>query len=244
MSSTPAPRDDRTARARIRDAAITVFAREGMSAATARAIAAEAGVSPGLVMHHFGTMDGLREACDRHVAAVVREQKHEALGAGPTADVLALLRDADAASTASITGYVARALVEDTEPVRELVDELVADAQRYLEDGVESGTIQPSDDPDARAVVLTLWSLGSIVLHRHLDRLLGVDPTRPEVLDDPTAGRRYAAPVLDILGRGVLTPEFAEQARAAYAAWGEDAPTDTTTAAPRRDTDDPNGGRS
>jgi TetR/AcrR family transcriptional regulator, regulator of cefoperazone and chloramphenicol sensitivity len=33
-------------------------------------IAAAAGVSPGLVIHHFGSKDGLREAVDAHVLAV------------------------------------------------------------------------------------------------------------------------------------------------------------------------------
>ena len=50
---------DLTARARIRDAAIECFARQGF-AVSVRAIAAHAGVSPGLVIHHFGSKAGLR----------------------------------------------------------------------------------------------------------------------------------------------------------------------------------------
>ena len=56
--------DDLTARARIRDSAIVYFGRHGFQSATVRAIAADAGVSPALVIHHFGSKDGLREACD------------------------------------------------------------------------------------------------------------------------------------------------------------------------------------
>ncbi len=44
---------DLTARARIREAALRHFAEEGYERATIRAIAATAGVSPGLVRHHF-----------------------------------------------------------------------------------------------------------------------------------------------------------------------------------------------
>ena len=47
-----------------------------------RAIAADAGVSPGLVVHHFGSKDGLREACDRHVVARFRETKLAAMEEG------------------------------------------------------------------------------------------------------------------------------------------------------------------
>ncbi|MDN5559804.1 MAG: TetR/AcrR family transcriptional regulator, partial [Ruaniaceae bacterium] len=48
-------RSDLTAAARIRDAAIDVFGRRGFEAASIREIAREAGVSPALVMHHYGS---------------------------------------------------------------------------------------------------------------------------------------------------------------------------------------------
>ena len=49
---------DLTARATVRDSAIAVFARDGFSASV-RTIAEAAGVSPGLVIHHFGSKDAL-----------------------------------------------------------------------------------------------------------------------------------------------------------------------------------------
>jgi AcrR family transcriptional regulator len=74
--------DDRTARARIRDAAIERFANEGVAAANLKDIAADAGVSTPLVIHHFGSKDGLRAECDEYVAAVIKEQKTAAMAAG------------------------------------------------------------------------------------------------------------------------------------------------------------------
>src|SRR4029453_5925987 len=53
-----------TGRARIRDAAIRLFAERGIAGTTVRDIAREAGVSPGLLRHHFGSKEALREACD------------------------------------------------------------------------------------------------------------------------------------------------------------------------------------
>jgi putative exporter of polyketide antibiotics len=50
------------------------FAEHGSKGATMRAIADRAGVSLGLVQHHFGTKAGLLEACDAYVLAFVREQ--------------------------------------------------------------------------------------------------------------------------------------------------------------------------
>ena len=44
-----------------------------------RAIAEAAGVSPGLVIHHFGSKDGLRKACDDYVAEEIRSEKSQAI---------------------------------------------------------------------------------------------------------------------------------------------------------------------
>lgn len=62
--------DDRTARARIRDEALQLFAEFGPHAVTVRGIAERAGVSPSLVIHHYGSKDGLRAAVDGHVIQV------------------------------------------------------------------------------------------------------------------------------------------------------------------------------
>src|SRR5581483_3969141 len=65
--------DDRTTRAVIRDESLRLFAERGPDAVTVRQIAAAAGVSPGLVSHHFGSKDGLRQAVDAHVLAMLGE---------------------------------------------------------------------------------------------------------------------------------------------------------------------------
>ena len=199
--------DDRTAKARIRDAAIGCFAESGIDGTTARKIATGAGVSPGLVIHHFGSMDGLRSECDRYVAATIREYKREAISAGPNIDVLAALRGANAGP---VMAYLAAVLVDDSPIVANLVDELVADAEGYLEYGVETGLVKPSADPHGRAAVLFLWSLGALVLHRHVRRILGVDLTNPDISADPAIAA-YAGPAYEIMGKGVLSEAFAAQ---------------------------------
>ena len=66
--------NDLTTRARIRDAAITAFGEQGFAVGV-RAIAEAAGVSPGLVNHHFGSKDGLRAECDAFVTDAIRQAK-------------------------------------------------------------------------------------------------------------------------------------------------------------------------
>ena len=204
--------DDRTTRAKIRDAAVVCFAENGITGTTARKVATTAGVSPGLVIHHFGTMDGLRAECDEHVALTIRNFKYEAMDEGPNLDVLAALRGA---TQEPLVGYLAAVLSDDSPIVNKLVDDLVTDAEGYIEHGVDTGMVRPSPNPSGRAAVLTLWSLGALVMHRHLKRILGVDLTDPSIGADP-AMAAYAVPVYEILGQGVLTEAIATHLQSAF----------------------------
>ena len=196
---------------RIRDAAIAVIAEQGPGSLTVRRVAERAGVSPALVIHHYSSMDALRRACDEHVAGTIRGLKSEAMAAGPDLDPLAAVRRADLGPLAA---YLAAVLAEDTPAVARLVDELVADAESYIGQGVSSGLLQPTSDPRGRAVILTIWNLGLLVLHRHLARLIGVDPTSPDYATSP-ATANLVGPLLEIYGQGLLTPEAAAQTAAA-----------------------------
>src|SRR6195952_2112254 len=84
--------DDLTAAARIRDAAIEQFGEHGFSVGL-RAIAAAAGVSAGLVIHHFGSKEGLRLACDDFIAENIRETKTESLQSSDPATWFAQLAE-------------------------------------------------------------------------------------------------------------------------------------------------------
>jgi AcrR family transcriptional regulator len=215
VSRDSAPVDDRTTRARIRDAAIACIADNGISGTTVRRIATAAGVSAGLVIHHFGSMEGLRAECDDHVAESIRRYKRSAISEGPSLDVLAALRGSEAMPW---LGYLVAVLADDSPTVALLVDELVADAEGYLELGVETGMIRPSPNPGGRAAVLLLWSLGALVLHQHVERILGVDLTDPNIAESPTIAA-YAGPVYEIMGEGIFTEAFAERLKQVFPPW-------------------------
>lgn len=206
--------DDRTAKARIRDAAVACIAEHGLAAATVRRVADAAGVSPGLVIHHFGSMDGLRSACDDFVAATIRQIKADAAAQGPGIDVLSAVREAD---TGPLGGYLAAVLAEDSPAVARLVDDLIADAEDYLQQFVDAGMMRPAAEPGRRAAVLVLWSLGAMVMHKHLRRILGVDVTAPDAPSDPEF-IAYTRSIYEIIGEGIFTEEFAARARDSLAA--------------------------
>lgn len=65
--------EDLTAAARIRNAALEGFALRGVASTSIRDVAKLAGVSPGLVQHHFKNKDNLRRAVDAYVTRVGAE---------------------------------------------------------------------------------------------------------------------------------------------------------------------------
>src|SRR5690606_41062638 len=150
---------DRTARARIRDAAIERFAADGVAATNLKDIAADAGVSTPLVIHHFGSKEGLRIACDEHVASVIREQKTSVMSAVGGLDLLQAAREAYEGTP--IIRYLARTIVDGSPHVDELIDEMMEDSLVYQVKGVESGILKPAENLREQTIVLILWQLGA-----------------------------------------------------------------------------------
>ncbi|HOW93473.1 TetR/AcrR family transcriptional regulator [Mycolicibacterium fallax] len=182
---------------RIRDAAIDQFGRHGFGVGV-RAIAAAAGVSPGLVNHHFGSKGGLRAACDTHVAEVVREAKSETL---QTHDPAAwLTAAAEIEDYAPLTGYLVRSLQSGGELARTLWRRMIDNAEQYLEEGVRAGTIKPTADPRARARFLSMVGGGAFLLYIQLHDDPG-DLRR--VLHDYT--QDMMLPALELYSNGLLT---------------------------------------
>src|SRR5579875_1075406 len=58
---------DPSTRSRIREAALRLMAERGLAGTSIRDVAREAGVSPGLVQHHFRTKEGLKREVDAWV---------------------------------------------------------------------------------------------------------------------------------------------------------------------------------
>lgn len=164
MSSTspsPSPGELST-RARILDAALRRFATDGLRAPL-RTIAADAGVSPGLIIHHFGSADGLRNACDHHVIEEAGRGKEKVLA--PEIGATAMLTQlAQIKEYVPLVGYALRRLQGGGPQARSLLDGFVADAARYLRQASQEGTVSPSRDEEARARMLTEQAFGALLL--------------------------------------------------------------------------------
>ena len=153
---------DLTASARIRDAAIEQFGRHGFGVAI-RAIAEAAEVSPALVIHHFGSKQGLRKACDTYVADQIRQQKSDAIRSTDPASWLAQLAEIE--TYAPLTAYLVRSMQSGGELSKALWRTMIENTEQYLDEGVSAGTVRPSRDPKARAKYLAITGGGGFLLY-------------------------------------------------------------------------------
>lgn len=175
---------DLSASGRIVRAALGRFATRGISGTTVRDIAADAGVSPALVIHHFGSKEELRRECDRRVIASLRAKSQSRPG-----QVLD-------ATFSRFGAYAARMLTEDSPESRSLFDELVAVSRTVVGDAAEDGSLRASSDPDAQAVALVVLGLAPFAFTASLAHWANDDAE--------AAMRRLAVPIAEIYTTGLL----------------------------------------
>ncbi|HEX5994578.1 MAG TPA: TetR family transcriptional regulator [Jiangellales bacterium] len=152
---------DESTLARIRDAAIVRFGQDGFGVGL-RTIAADAGVTAGLVVQRFGSKDGLRHACDERALAILREQKTKALVDGSGATIW--MQMAQVEQFAPVVRYLLRSLQDGGDLAGALIEDVIADSQQYLAAGEAAGVVRPSRHPAARARYLAYQSLGGLLL--------------------------------------------------------------------------------
>jgi AcrR family transcriptional regulator len=154
--------DDLTAAARIRDAAIEQFGEHGFGVGL-RSIAEAAGVSAALVIHHFGSKDGLRKACDDYVADEIRSGKLEAMRSSDPATWFAAMAEIE--EYAPLMAYLVRTMQTGGELANTLWRKMIDDAEDYLDEGVRTGILKTSRDPSARAKYLAITGGGGFLLY-------------------------------------------------------------------------------
>lgn len=194
---------DLTARARIRDAAMRHFGEHGFERATIRGIAVEAGVSLGLVRHHFGSKQALREACDAHLIKLLRQlndQVSDDLSTSVIANPVAAARIA----VGPYRDYLVRALVDGG--VAPLFDEMVELGTRRLVAADRQRTDPPTVEPKVRAAIGTAMALSITVLHQHISRAAGVD------ILSPAGDTMLARALIDIYSHPLLSLDDAQAA--------------------------------
>ncbi len=135
------PRSDpEQAKAALIEAAIQVLARDGFTHTSARAVAAEAGGTNGLIFYHFGSMEGLLAATATELAQRRMDRVKEALGgdeaarlwpARLAATIRAEAGDAEGAAVVELV-VAARTTPGLAEPVGHAIDQSIEFAANEL----------------------------------------------------------------------------------------------------------------
>ncbi|KZS65530.1 TetR/AcrR family transcriptional regulator [Mycobacterium pseudokansasii] len=204
---------DLTAAARIRDAAIEQFGQHGFGVGL-RTIAEAAEVSAALVIHHFGSKEGLRKACDDYVAEEIRTEKSTAMQSNDPATWLGQLAQVE--SYAPLMAYLVRSMQSGGELAMTLWQKMIDNTEHYLEEGVRAGTVKPSRDPQARAKYLAITGGGGFLLYLQMH----ATPTDLRaVLRDYT--RDMVLPALEVYTEGLLADRSMYEAFLAEEKQGE-----------------------
>lgn len=189
--------DDLTTTARIRDAAIQQFGEHGFNTGV-RAIATAAGVSAGLVIHHFGSKDGLRKACDDYIAEQIRSAKSESIQSSDPATWLAQMAEIE--HYAPMMAYLVRSMQSGSELARGFWQKMLENTEEYLQAGVRAGTLKPSRDPKARAKYLGMMGGGGFLLYLQLhDNPSDVRAVLRDYAED------MVLPALEVYTNGLMT---------------------------------------
>lgn len=181
----PVQPSDLTAKARIREAALELFSRDGVGATSMRSVAARAGVSPSLVVHHFRSKTGLRDAVDDAVISAFGDALASVDLSGPPREVA---RQLETAVTGLIGGnrvvrdYLARGILEASPASHRLFDALMDLVETGLAALESSGHLVAGTDRAWRSYTVGFIVLGPVLLSHQIEARLGDDPFDPAVV--------------------------------------------------------------
>jgi AcrR family transcriptional regulator len=191
-----------TAKARIRDAAMQLFGEVGYERATTRAIAERAGVTSGLIRHHYGSTERLLAACDEWLIGLLRRLEAQAEA---DAGMLSPVR-----TIGPYRQYLTRALFDGRAAA--VFDHMADSVQAWLTIADRARPDPPEVAVRARAVVQTAFALAVGMLAGHVSRGLQADITTPQ------GEQLLLQALLDLYSHPLLTAEQAAHYRAQLAA--------------------------
>lgn len=195
---------DLTAMARIRNAALDGFARDGVAATTIRDVAKAAGVSPGLVQHHFKTKADLEQAVNEYVLRVAVEASEgleESTAEATTEElfdamgkrIMGLVRDHRSALL-----YVIRSAAAGEKAGLDIFDAFLALVNGHVERLAAEGTLRDDVDRLWLGLQVVILDLGTVLLEPAIERHLDKPMHAPDQLE------RWRTACTELLRRGTV----------------------------------------
>lgn len=185
---------------KIRAAALRSFADHGTAATTLRGVAAAAGVSLGLVQHHFATKAGLIRAVDAYVLDVVVTPMAEPVTEATEDSVAEVGERVNRvfAEYPEVAAYMGRALVDGSALGATVFDRLLESGVARWQQRVDRGETRPEIDFTWAVINSLVLALGAMSLRPHIDRHL------PESLISPEQSERWQRAVNALLRDGLF----------------------------------------
>lgn len=192
---------DLAPRARIREAALRLYAEHGLRATSIRMVAEEAGLSPGAVMHHFKSKEELAEAVQHAVIAKIRQVVSE-VGLGEPPHVATRARrqafDQLVSENPAIAGYLRRVILDGGPAGVALFTEGFELVRSEMQALVDAQIARPLPDPDIGLVLYRAVHLAHIMFGPLVEQMLGLS------LSDPAVLERFRDAAVDLLTRPVF----------------------------------------
>jgi TetR/AcrR family transcriptional regulator, regulator of cefoperazone and chloramphenicol sensitivity len=166
--------EDLTAKARIRNAAMDLYAEYGEDRTSMRAIATAAGVTVGLLVHHFGTKDRLRDAVEQLVVDYFAEAIAQVpvtgtpaeIGAGRDAAVQEML-----AANPAVVNYLRRAVLSPSSPGGRLLERLTELARKEVTQLRATGFASTTRPESSQVIDVMVRQLGRLFLQPMIDAM-------------------------------------------------------------------------
>ncbi|OFE14309.1 hypothetical protein BA895_11585 [Humibacillus sp. DSM 29435] len=183
--------DDLTAKARIRREALHLFAEHGVGATSLRTIAASAGVTVGLIVHHYGTKEALCDAVELEVVDLFAEAIASVpVDDRPAADLVAARDVAVAemlADNPAVVDYLRRAILHGGGDRKDLVSRLTELTAQQVRDLRTAGLASTRQTVGEQVVTIMVRQLGRLFLQPLVDRIAEefddlAGPSRPQLL--------------------------------------------------------------
>ena len=166
-------------RERLIEVAVSVLAREGLAASSLRMIAVEAGVSPALLVHHFGSRQNLVEEAVSSMLGEWLETKDELMSldlSDALAQWPAIAEDGDLKLQ-----FFKQVMLAGGQTASHLYERLVIEAKDRLKRFIVQGAMRELPDLDAAAVLFATYALAPLLMSNQIKKVLGGGFSDPEV---------------------------------------------------------------
>jgi AcrR family transcriptional regulator len=182
-------------RAQLIEVATSAFARDGVASTSLRAIAKEAGVSPALVVHHFGSRKKLIEDCIIKALGLWVSEKQEFVDVS-LSTALSKWQGAIAEHGVKLQ-FFRQVLIAGGEPANILFSRMVKESEMMIQAQIDKGQMRKIENLPDLALLMTLHGLAPLIMQDQVNNQLGGNFLEPEL------GSRLTSASLEIYRRGI-----------------------------------------